>query len=309
MSDPIFLIGYRGTGKTTVARLLAERLGCESIDADDEIERRAGKSIAAIFADDGEAGVPRPRSRRSSPISRAARSSSSRLGGGAVLREANSRRDAGGRTDRLAHGQRRHDRRPHRRRRGHGRSPPQSHRRGRPGRNRGRPGRADADLPSVCYICGRYRRKDSGRSGRRNRRPASPNCANDLHGPTTGSTVRRGHVSRLARQLGRLHVRLEPAADLALVAARRRVRRRVVGSIACRCWAGSRYDREAAIHGRWFWVRPLLLEIGTGAAVAALYWWEIVELGLIRGQLPGLVAVPSIPLASCSSSATCCCCA
>ncbi len=52
---PIFLIGYRGTGKTTVGRLVAERLGCESIDADDEIERRAGKSVAAIFADDGEA--------------------------------------------------------------------------------------------------------------------------------------------------------------------------------------------------------------------------------------------------------------
>ena len=52
---PIFLIGYRGTGKTTVGRLVAERLGWESIDADDEIERRAGKSIAAIFADNGEA--------------------------------------------------------------------------------------------------------------------------------------------------------------------------------------------------------------------------------------------------------------
>jgi shikimate kinase len=52
---PIFLIGYRGTGKSTVGRLLAERLDCESIDADDEIERRAGKTIAAIFAADGEA--------------------------------------------------------------------------------------------------------------------------------------------------------------------------------------------------------------------------------------------------------------
>ena len=52
---PIFLIGYRGTGKTTVARLLAQRLGRESVDADQEIERRAGKLIAAIFADDGEA--------------------------------------------------------------------------------------------------------------------------------------------------------------------------------------------------------------------------------------------------------------
>ena len=46
-------------------------------------------------------------------------------------------------------------------------------------------------------------------------------------------------------------------------------------------------SREAAIHGRWFWLRPLLLELGAGVAVAALYWWEVAELGLIRGQLPG----------------------
>lgn len=48
------LIGYRATGKTTLARLLAERLGWDWIDADVEIERRAGKPIARIFADDGE---------------------------------------------------------------------------------------------------------------------------------------------------------------------------------------------------------------------------------------------------------------
>jgi prepilin signal peptidase PulO-like enzyme (type II secretory pathway) len=59
-------------------------------------------------------------------------------------------------------------------------------------------------------------------------------------------------------------------------------------------WFGLR--REATIHGRWFWWRPLLLELGTGAAVAALYWWEVGELGLLRGQLPGLVAVPAGPL-------------
>jgi len=48
------LIGYRATGKTTLAKLLARRLGWEWIDADVEIERRAGKTIARIFADDGE---------------------------------------------------------------------------------------------------------------------------------------------------------------------------------------------------------------------------------------------------------------
>jgi prepilin signal peptidase PulO-like enzyme (type II secretory pathway) len=55
-------------------------------------------------------------------------------------------------------------------------------------------------------------------------------------------------------------------------------------------------SREAAIHGRWFWVRPLLLEISVGVALAALYWWEIEQLGLVRGQLPGALAPPLGPL-------------
>jgi shikimate kinase len=50
----IVLIGYRATGKTTLARHLAQRLGWEWIDADVEIELRAGKSIARIFAEQGE---------------------------------------------------------------------------------------------------------------------------------------------------------------------------------------------------------------------------------------------------------------
>ena len=55
MPPPILiLIGYRATGKTTLARLLAQRLGWDWIDADVEIERQAGKSIARMFAEDGE---------------------------------------------------------------------------------------------------------------------------------------------------------------------------------------------------------------------------------------------------------------
>jgi shikimate kinase len=50
----VTLIGYRATGKTTLARFLAERLGWDWIDADVEIEHRAGKSIARIFAEQGE---------------------------------------------------------------------------------------------------------------------------------------------------------------------------------------------------------------------------------------------------------------
>jgi shikimate kinase len=50
----IALIGYRGTGKSEVARQLALRLGWVWVDADVEVELKAGKSIAAIFADEGE---------------------------------------------------------------------------------------------------------------------------------------------------------------------------------------------------------------------------------------------------------------
>jgi shikimate kinase len=52
----LFLIGYRGSGKTTVAELLAKRLGWQWLDADPLLEARAGRSIREIFADEGEAG-------------------------------------------------------------------------------------------------------------------------------------------------------------------------------------------------------------------------------------------------------------
>src|SRR6516225_5630423 len=55
-NENLFLVGYRGTGKTTVARLLAARLGWEWVDADAVLEGRYGRSIRRIFADEGEAG-------------------------------------------------------------------------------------------------------------------------------------------------------------------------------------------------------------------------------------------------------------
>lgn len=48
------LVGYRGVGKTTVAQGLAMRLGWPWLDADVELERRAGRTIREIFAADGE---------------------------------------------------------------------------------------------------------------------------------------------------------------------------------------------------------------------------------------------------------------
>jgi len=82
----VALIGYRGTGKTTVAKRLADRLGWAVVDTDDLIELRAGKSIKQIFDEDGEIrfrdlevdvireSVEKPRQVLA-------------LGGGAVLRE------------------------------------------------------------------------------------------------------------------------------------------------------------------------------------------------------------------------------
>jgi shikimate kinase len=50
----IALIGYRCSGKTAVGRELAKRLGWRFADADRAVEERAGKTVAEIFAQDGE---------------------------------------------------------------------------------------------------------------------------------------------------------------------------------------------------------------------------------------------------------------
>ncbi len=52
---PVFLTGFMGVGKTRVGRILARQLGRCFLDTDRMVEQRAGKSIAEIFADGGEA--------------------------------------------------------------------------------------------------------------------------------------------------------------------------------------------------------------------------------------------------------------
>ncbi len=52
--SPIVLVGMMGVGKSTVGRRLAARLGLDFVDADEEIEKAAGMSVAEIFDRYGE---------------------------------------------------------------------------------------------------------------------------------------------------------------------------------------------------------------------------------------------------------------
>ena len=51
----LYLVGFTGTGKSTVGRTVAVQLGYQFLDSDHEIERLQGKPVAQIFAGEGEA--------------------------------------------------------------------------------------------------------------------------------------------------------------------------------------------------------------------------------------------------------------
>ena len=51
----LYLVGFMGTGKTTIGRAAALRMGFALLDTDHEIERQEGRTIAEIFAGPGEA--------------------------------------------------------------------------------------------------------------------------------------------------------------------------------------------------------------------------------------------------------------
>jgi shikimate kinase len=55
----LYLVGFMGTGKTTIGRALAQRMGFECVDTDQEIEKARGRSIPQIFATEGEAAFRR----------------------------------------------------------------------------------------------------------------------------------------------------------------------------------------------------------------------------------------------------------
>jgi len=90
-SRNIFLVGPMGVGKTTIGKFLAQELGLEFYDSDQEIEHRAGADIAWIFDVEGEEGF---RARESAVINELTAMSGVVLatGGGSVLNAENRRR-------------------------------------------------------------------------------------------------------------------------------------------------------------------------------------------------------------------------
>lgn len=87
----VTLIGYRGTGKTSVAPRLAARLGVPWIDADPELERRAGRTIREIFATDGEPEFRRLE--RETLVDLLSRGSGVIAAGGGAILNSDTRRD------------------------------------------------------------------------------------------------------------------------------------------------------------------------------------------------------------------------
>jgi shikimate kinase len=85
------LVGYRGTGKSTVGRIVADRLDRAFLDADLEIEARAGESISSIFAQSGELAFRAWEERTLSELTRGNPGAVLATGGGCVLLPSNRR--------------------------------------------------------------------------------------------------------------------------------------------------------------------------------------------------------------------------
>ncbi|MCR4345569.1 MAG: shikimate kinase [Candidatus Scalindua sp.] len=86
----IVLIGFRGTGKSTVGRLLAKRLERDFVDSDKYIESSTGKTIKRIFEEDGKDSFRKIEADTIAELSKADNKVIS-AGGGAVLKEENVR--------------------------------------------------------------------------------------------------------------------------------------------------------------------------------------------------------------------------
>ncbi|MBX3422379.1 MAG: shikimate kinase [Pirellulaceae bacterium] len=84
-----YLMGYRGSGKTTTAKLLSQALDRHMVDTDDWIESAAGDTIRHIFATQGEQAFRDLEQTAIRQVAESAEPLVVALGGGAVLRPAN----------------------------------------------------------------------------------------------------------------------------------------------------------------------------------------------------------------------------
>jgi 3-dehydroquinate dehydratase/shikimate dehydrogenase len=84
----VYLIGYRGTGKTSTARRLADKLGWSWIDADEFLQTRHGRTIREIFAEEVEKGF---RDKEATLLQELSQYSEHVIatGGGVILRQEN----------------------------------------------------------------------------------------------------------------------------------------------------------------------------------------------------------------------------
>ena len=89
MSGAVVLVGLSGSGKSTVGRLVAQRLAVPFVDTDDLVATRAGKPVHRIFAEDGEEAFRDLETEVISAVIRPAGACVVATGGGAVLRPAN----------------------------------------------------------------------------------------------------------------------------------------------------------------------------------------------------------------------------
>lgn len=87
----LVLVGYRGTGKSTVGQIVANRLNLRFLDADLEIEARAGRSISRIFAELGEPAFRDWEEQTIGDLTQSHPGSVLATGGGAVIRASNRR--------------------------------------------------------------------------------------------------------------------------------------------------------------------------------------------------------------------------
>jgi shikimate kinase len=86
----VFLVGFMGSGKTSVGCELAQRLGWEFVDLDAHIEAREGQGIPQIFRDRGEAGFRAAETAALMDLTQSLEHASVvALGGGAFVQDAN----------------------------------------------------------------------------------------------------------------------------------------------------------------------------------------------------------------------------